>query len=315
VNPCKAAAVAALLLAAACAASPETSDPADPEDPPASLPTDCAGNDGCMSSGVATPTAPAPSAPAPVITANALPVHYPLRVLQLNLCNSGLAGCFDGGKSVPEAATVIASNKPDVVTLNEICQPDVVTLSATLANAFSGSTVVWAFKAAADRRTGAAYKCKNGQDYGIGLIAHIPGTFAGSQIFSGIYASQDTTSSEERAWLCIDAVGSFYACTTHLASTSGTVALNQCKDLMNNLIPAVHTSGGANAPTVVGGDLNLKFGGSPNAQSCVPPGYFRKGDGSVQHIMASTDLVFSSSKSINMDHTDHDGWLVALTAP
>jgi hypothetical protein len=191
----------------------------------------------------------------------------------------------------------------------------VVQLSATLAAVYSGSTVVWGFKAATDRRTNAPYKCKNGQDYGIGLIAHIPGTYAGHQISSGIYASQDTASAEERAWLCVHATGSFYACTTHLASTSGTVALTQCQDLMNNIIPSVRTAGGEYAPTVVGGDLNMKFKGSPNAQSCVPAGYFRKGDGDVQHIMATTDLAFSSSRTIAMSRTDHDGWFVALTAP
>jgi hypothetical protein len=47
----------------------------------------------------------------------------------------------------------------------------------------------------------------------------------------------------------------------------------------------------------------------------VPAGYFRKGDGDVQHIMATTDFTFSSSRKIGMSHTDHDGWFVALTAP
>jgi len=267
---------------------------------------DCAG--ACVVSGVAT------SDQATVVAApSALPTHYPFWVLQMNLCNSGIASCYDGGKSVPEAAGVIADTAPDVVTLNEVCQNDVAQLSTTLASVYGGDTVVWAFKAATDRRTGAGYKCKNGQDYGIGLVVHIP-SYAGHQVFSGVYASQDTSSAEERAWLCLYAVGNFYACTTHLASTSGSVALAQCQDLMNNRIPAVRAAGGY-APTVVGGDLNMKYKGSPNAQSCVPAGYFRKGDGDVQHIMATTDLVFSSSRSIGMDHTDHDGWFVALTAP
>ena len=107
--------------------------------------------------------------------ASTLPSHYPFWVLQMNLCNSGLASCYDGGASVPEAATVIEDTAPDVVTLNEVCQGDVVQLYNTLSSVYAGSTVVWAFKAATDRRTGAAYKCKNGQDYGIGIVVHIPG--------------------------------------------------------------------------------------------------------------------------------------------
>ncbi len=249
-----------------------------------------------------------------IVRPDALPSKYPLWVLQMNLCNSGIASCYDNGKSVPEAATVIKGSAPDLVTLNEVCQPDVATLAATLSSVYTGSTVVWAFKAAQNRGTGAPYKCKNGQDYGIGVIAHIPAPYNGYQTFSGIYASQDTSSAEERAWLCLYATGNFYACTTHLASTSGTVALAQCKDLMNTQIPAVRAAGGYK-PTLIGGDLNLKYKGSPDAQSCVPGGYYRKGDGDVQHIMATTDLVFSSSKTIPMSHTDHDGWFVAVTAP
>src|SRR4051812_5360187 len=45
----------------------------------------------------------------------------PVRLLQLNLCNSGIAACYTG-RSVAEAATVIRAEAPDLVTLNEICQ-------------------------------------------------------------------------------------------------------------------------------------------------------------------------------------------------
>jgi endonuclease/exonuclease/phosphatase family metal-dependent hydrolase len=282
----------------------------------AAEPQDCADEEGpCLASGAtATPDLGA-KLQVGVAATSALPAHYPFWVLQLNLCNSGIAKCYDGGKSVPEAATAIQNSAPDVVMLNEICRDDVAPLAATLAGVYSGSTVVSAFQAATDRRTNAPYKCKNGQDYGIGLLVHIPGTDAGHQVFGGIYASQDTGSAEERAWLCIQATGSFYACTTHLASTSGSIALSQCQDLMNHIVPSVRSAGGGYAPTVIGGDLNMKYRGSPDAQSCVPPGYFRKGDGDVQHIMATTDFAFSSSRTIGMSHTDHDGWFVALTAP
>lgn len=297
------------VLVAGCATAGEST----PDDPQAG---DCADREGpCVQTGAITPDRDAKLELGLAPRASSLPLHYPFWVLQLNLCNSGIASCYDGGKSVPEAATAIQGSAPDVVTLNEICQSDVVQLSNTLAAVYSGSTVVWAFKAAGDRRTGAPYKCKNGQDYGIGLVVHVPGTYSGHQIFSGLYASQDTASAEQRAWLCLHATGGFYACTTHLASTSGTVALSQCKDLMNSLIPSVRSSDGGYAPTVIGGDLNMKFKGSPNAQDCVPAGYFRKGDSDVQHIMATTDFAFSSSRRIGMSHTDHDGWFVALTAP
>ncbi|MFG1869658.1 hypothetical protein [Micromonospora arborensis] len=50
-----------------------------------------------------------------------------LRVLQMNLCNSGRAGCYTG-RSLTRAAEVISAEAPDLVTLNEICQDDVTAL-------------------------------------------------------------------------------------------------------------------------------------------------------------------------------------------
>ena len=47
------------------------------------------------------------------------------RMLQLNLCNSGIASCYTR-RSVREAADVIRANRPDLVTLNEICRDDVL---------------------------------------------------------------------------------------------------------------------------------------------------------------------------------------------
>ncbi|SCF11583.1 hypothetical protein GA0074696_2822 [Micromonospora purpureochromogenes] len=91
-----------------------------------------------------------------------------LRVLQLNLCNSGRAGCYTG-RSVPEAAAVIGAEAPDLVTLNEICQDDVAVLEHAFAAVHGGGTVVSAFKAAGDRPTGAVTRCRNGQPYGVAL--------------------------------------------------------------------------------------------------------------------------------------------------
>jgi hypothetical protein len=95
----------------------------------------------------------------------------------------------------------------------------------------------------------------------------------------------------------------------------GSVALAQCQDLMNNIVPTVRNDA-TNSATVVGGDLNLQFNGTPNAQDCVPSsGYFRKGDGSVQHVLATSDFTFSTSSSTAMTHTDHPAWFVEVIAP
>jgi hypothetical protein len=239
-------------------------------------------------------------------------MRQPLRVLQMNLCDSGIAGCYTG-RSVTEAAAVIRADAPDLVTLNEVCRDDVYALHQTLVDVYRGDTVVWAFRAAADRRTAGAFRCRNGQPYGIGLLVHIPAPYRRYTTYSGIYPIQDTGDPEERAWLCVHAATDFYACTTHLASSSATVAFAQCGYLLDTIIPAVRRRGGYQ-PTVLGGDLNLRYGGSPDVRSCVPSSYLRKDDGGVQQILVTPDFTVSSSRSIGMDGTtDHPALLVALT--
>lgn len=238
----------------------------------------------------------------------------PLQILQMNLCDSGIARCYTG-RSVAEAAGVIRADGPDVVTLNEVCRHDVDTLEQALAGVSDG-VVVSAFQAAGDRHTGGAYQCTNGQPYGIGLLVHIPTAYRGYLTYSGIYPTQDLNDPEERAWLCLDAIGSFYACTTHLANTSPTVALAQCAYLLHTAIPDVRARNAGYEPTVLGGDLNLGSAGPQDVRACVPSGYVRRGDGGVQYVLATIDFSLTSDRSIVMNGTtDHPGLLVALTTP
>jgi endonuclease/exonuclease/phosphatase family protein len=238
----------------------------------------------------------------------------PFRVLQMNLCDSGIAECYTG-RSVARAATVIRADAPDVVTLNEVCRDDVYALDQALVHVDRGDTVVWAFKAAADRNTGGAYRCRNGQPYGIGLLARIPTSSRGYATYSGIYPTQDRSDPEERAWLCLYAVGDFNACTTHLANNNPTIAFAQCAYLLDTAIPAVRARTGGDEPTVLGGDFNLTYDRSPDVRSCLPSGYLREGDGGVQDVLATTDFTAISDRSIGMGGTtDHPGLLVALTA-
>jgi hypothetical protein len=239
----------------------------------------------------------------------------PLRVLQMNLCDSGIAECYTG-RSVAQAAAVIRTGAPDVVTLNEVCRDDVAALGRVLASAHPADTVVSAFRAAGDRRApGQPFRCRNGQPYGIGLLAAIPGLGRGYTTYSGTYPAQDRADPEERVWLCLDGDGRFYACATHLASTSRTVALAQCVYLLDKVVPAVRARGGGYQPTVLGGDLNLAATGRPSVRGCVPRGYLHAGDGGVQYVIATTDFTVGLDRSIAMHGaTDHPGLLVALTA-
>ncbi|MFC4591077.1 hypothetical protein [Sphaerisporangium corydalis] len=260
-------------------------------------------------------------------SARSLPSGYDFWELQMNLCNSGIASCYkkyNNGLSVGEAAGVIRSQWPDLVTLNEVCRADVVnSLFAVMAEIWPGDWVYSSFMPAYDRGRNAPYLCANGDQYGIGVVGHVPSAvYEGVESFGEVYpdssggsATQDTASNEKRSWVCAYAVGAYYGCTTHLASTSGTVAANQCRYLMSGVVPSLWAAPRVAKPSVVGGDLNLKYKGSPDAQKCVPPGWFRKGDGDVQHVMATSDLTFGFSQKIDMKRTDHDAWLVALVAP
>ena len=55
-----------------------------------------------------------------------------LRVLQMNLCNSGKASCYTG-RALAQAAVVIRAEEPDVVTLNEVCHNDIANLGQAMA--------------------------------------------------------------------------------------------------------------------------------------------------------------------------------------
>jgi len=245
-----------------------------------------------------------------------LPPGYAFWNLQLNLCNSGFAGCFDGGQSVPEARGVIANAAPDVVTLNEVCLPDVRDqLFPEMAQTWSNDWVFWAFMPAWNAGQDAPYQCANGRgEYGNAIIGHVlAADWAGVDAVGGIYQWQDANTNEWRSWVCAYAIDNYYGCGTHLASGNATAADLQCDDLLRNLVPAFQSSEGAYRPTVVGGDFNLKYQGSPDIQDCVPAGWYRKGDGDVQHWFITNDLAFDFSQEIGMAHTDHPGWLVATT--
>lgn len=223
----------------------------------------------------------------------------PVKVLQLNICHSGVADCYTGAEPVmAKAVSVIGSTKPQVLSVNEACAGDVARLRA----AMGASRAVFV---AAQRPDGTPVTCANGQQFGNVLI--VVSTLAGSSPVTGRYTTQDT-SNEMRVWACLPA-GGLSACTTHLSARSGSVALAQCKELLARAV-------GLPRPTVVSGDMNLRYQGSPNVQDCNPTGFYRKGDGDVQHVFASNNLTFVSGTALSMSGTtDHPAWLVTVTAP
>ena len=250
-------------------------------------------------------TAAAAPAPAPAAAA-------PLRVLQLNLCSSGIAGCYTG-RSTDQAAAVVRAEAPDLVTLNEICQDDVADLERALADAMPDATVVSAFQPARNGRNGEPYRCRNGRQYGIGLVSRWP-SVPGAAASGGIYPAQDRDDPEERAWLCLDAAAAppVAVCTPHLAYTKREVAAAQCRYLFDTVIAEIRARVGT-APVVLGADLNLGSGDSPDLKACLPPHSALVDDGGPQHVVATPEYVVDDHRTIDLrGTTDHPGLLVSL---
>jgi hypothetical protein len=237
----------------------------------------------------------------------------PVRVLQLNLCDSGIAGCYTG-RSTAEAAAVIHAERPDLVTLNEVCEDDVAALQRALAGVAPGGAAESAFQAARDRRTGDAWRCRNGRQYGIGIVSRWP-SVPGSSAGNGIYPVQDTEDPEERVWLCLDVASTpaVTVCTTHLAHHNRDVAAAQCRYLFGTVIADIRHARHEPAPVVLGGDLNLGSGDSPDLKACLPAGSALVDDGGEQHVVATPEYVVASSRTIDLrGTTDHPGLLVTL---
>ncbi|MEH0932598.1 endonuclease/exonuclease/phosphatase family protein [Micromonospora sp. CPCC 205558] len=271
---------------------------------------------GCLLTAAALPGAPpaAPQAVSPAAPTDAAdpPPATVLRMLQMNLCNSGRAGCYTG-RARARAAAVITIQAPDLVTLNEICANDLSVLSRVFQTVHPGRTVVAAFQAAGDRPSGNDTRCRNGQRFGIGVLTHVPTSATPSTVYAGTHPTQDLADPEERAWLCVDVDGGLLACTTHLSASGYRVALTQCDHLLDAILPTISRKAGY-LPTVLAGDLNLRAGHDPDVRSCIPPGHQRIDDGRLQHITATPDITLCCRTLVPMhEATDHPALLATLT--
>ncbi|WP_165449374.1 putative Ig domain-containing protein [Krasilnikovia cinnamomea] len=250
----------------------------------------------------------------PSAKATTIPQGSKFRVLQLNLCNGGTAGCYENGRAVRDAKDMILDNYPDVVLLQEICDSDMPVLATML------GTTNYRFQAVNER--GAPMKCtENRGNYGIGIIVRPEHTPTGwSDGHYPEYLQHANPDWERRAYLCGKFSG-FSACTTHLVNADEYLAMDQCKYLTGYVMPGKKQQG---LPMIMGGDLNLYWAGRDrddprNVQHCVPNGYTRKGDDDVQHIMWTGEFGFDRVENLDWpgaiwgEATDHDGFLAHLT--
>jgi hypothetical protein len=269
--------------------------------------------------------APVPAHPSPVVAPRATGSPYTLRALQMNLCDSGLAHCYTGGRAVTEAAAKIATVAPDIVTLNEVCQRDVLgSLLAAMAAAHPSEPVVAAFQPAWNRSRRAPYRCTDGDSYGDGVIVAAPAAgYRGSVVSGGTYpeSMQDPTDDEERGWVCVGVRGEYYGCASHLVAYHPALAARQCAQLLGGEIPGFVGTHGA-APVIVGSDLNLADNGGHtyDVRFCAPFGYYVEDDPGLpsvepQHFVVSGTLAFRSVVDLDMEGTtDHPALLLTVQA-
>ena len=168
-----------------------------------------------------------------------------LRVLQLNLCDSGIGSCYSG-RSVAAAAAVIHERRPDIITLNEVCRGDVSELKQAMSDSHC-STLLRPSKPRRTappralpmpKRSAVRDRCL-GADPVLGIrIRHIRRRLP----------DPGPRDPEERVWLCIHVATEVYACTTHVASSSSDVAFAQCRYLLESAAPTMRSQGGADPP-------------------------------------------------------------------
>jgi endonuclease/exonuclease/phosphatase family metal-dependent hydrolase len=225
--------------------------------------------------------------------------------MQMNLCLSGLAGCY--GKAaypdvVEEAVARIRDAQPDAVTVNEACRSDVARIARRTGYQLRFSRVIY---------RGERLRCV--RPGGRGLFGNAVLTEA-AIVSSDSRDFKAQAGLERRRWLCVSTRVHVDVCTAHLNTRSPIeVAGNdeQCVEL------AALLARRAAARTVTfGGDVNRR-------RSCAPAGVWTRTDGSaeqaagLQHVYGSAALRSPAAEVVPATHSDHDVLLVRarLAAP
>jgi endonuclease/exonuclease/phosphatase family metal-dependent hydrolase len=233
----------------------------------------------------------------PTVSAVSSRSHGSTVVLQMNLCLSGQAGCYeraDHAAVLDEAAAQIDGHQPAAVTINEACRGDTSELARRTGYSMSFAAVDYG---------GAPLPCIEPRRRGVFGIAVLTR--------DGITSSDDQPFSvqadpEERRWLCATTSAAVTFCTAHLSTraSTGERAANdsECRQLRSVLAQQAGT-------TFFGGDLNRQ-------DSCAPAGMWVARDTAatqtpgVQHIYGSPSIEEPSVSVADATYTDHDFLLV-----
>jgi endonuclease/exonuclease/phosphatase family metal-dependent hydrolase len=219
-------------------------------------------------------------------------------LMQMNLCLSGLSGCYAKTaypQVVEEAVARIRAASPDAVTFSEGCRGDVVRIARRTGYHARFSRVIY---------LGAPLRCV--RPGGRGLFGDAVLTKAPiERTESRDFARQEGI--ERRRWLCVSTRAGVDVCTAHLNTQSSAEAAGndeQCSELATLLARRA-----AARPVVFGGDVNRRG-------SCAPRGAWIRTDGSarqapgLQQVYGSAAVPPAAAEVVPAAHSDHDVLLV-----
>ena len=213
-------------------------------------------------------------------------------LMQMNLCLSGLAGCYDPAV-VDEAVGKIRETRPDAVTLNEVCRSDVARIAGETGYHLRFTRVMYG---------GERLRCVRPGGRGLFGDAVLTAAAVDSSESRDFEAQAGP---ERRRWLCVTTRDEVDVCTAHL-NTRSAIEIEgndgQCAELAALLARA-------RSPIVFGGDVNRR-------RTCAPDGAWTRTDASasqapgLQHVYGSDELRAPTAEVIPAEHSDHDVLLV-----
>lgn len=220
-------------------------------------------------------------------------------VLQMNLCLSGLAGCYgkvDYPAVVEEAVSRIRDARPDAVTVNEACQADVRRIARRTGYHARFTRVLYRGRRLACVSPG-----------GRGLFGHAVLTKSAiTRTDSRDFSSQQGI--ERRRWLCVSTRGGVDVCTAHLNTRARRERAGndaQCAELAALL---------KRRAVIFGGDVNRRTPCAPRGHSVRTDSDAGQAPG-LQHVYAGRAFGSPTARVVPAEHTDHDFLIVQFARP
>jgi len=254
----------------------------------------CNGSSGAR--GAAAADAPVAAADPPA--AGSRPARASFTLMQMNLCLSGMAGCYVKvayPAVLDEAVARIRDARPDAVTLNETCRRDVVQIARRTGYHPRFTRVLYLAR---------PLPCVGPGGRGLFGDAILTRTARRRSVARDF---QGQAGPERRRWLCVTTRAGVEVCTAHLNTRSPIEAAGneaQCRELALRLALRA-----AARPVIFGGDVNRR-------SSCAPDGFWTRTDRSagqnpgLQHVYGSRALRADPPQIVPAAHSDHDVLLV-----